>query len=70
VSTPFGSFAMEFAQSAKIAHIDLEKTFAERVGAQRLAELRSTDGHVVDEGYRLMAQFICEGLLEILRKRN
>jgi lysophospholipase L1-like esterase len=63
VGTPFGRQTVAFANEHGIASIDVETEFATKVGQARTIAMRSSDGHVNDEGYRLMAEFVVDGLM-------
>ncbi len=62
IATPYGRRNVAFAREHNAACIDVETTFAEKIGAQRIHAMRSSDGHVNDEGYRLMAEHVLDGL--------
>lgn len=48
--------------------IDVAARFAELLGDRDYAEVRSADGHVDDEGYRLMATAVADGLGGLLAR--
>lgn len=65
VRTPFGRTMIAAAAELGLPAIDVEAVLAAKLGAERLRELTSPDGHVVDEGYRLMATVVAEGLRDL-----
>ena len=66
IATPFGRLTVEFAAANDLPCIDVESAFAAKVGAARTNALRSSDGHVNDEGYRLMAEFVADELVPLI----
>lgn len=61
----YGRQSVDFAKGRGIVWIDVEAEFAAKVGGERLRAMRSSDGHVNDEGYRLMAEYVADGLLQM-----
>jgi lysophospholipase L1-like esterase len=66
IVTPFGRLTVTFADACELPCIDVEAAFATKVGTARAKALRSPDGHVNDEGYRLMAEFVADDLVPLL----
>ncbi len=66
VPTPFGRLTLTFAEANGLPCIDVESAFDKKVGGAKLKAMRSSDGHVNDEGYRLMAEFVADELVPLL----
>jgi lysophospholipase L1-like esterase len=55
------------AEEIDIPFLDVAAGFMKRLGSRSLEEVLSADGHVIDEGYRMMAECVAEGLEPLLR---
>ncbi|MFY9345615.1 MAG: GDSL-type esterase/lipase family protein [Planctomycetota bacterium] len=61
-----GSYLRQAAAAHGAAFLDVHQQFDERRGPRPLMDLRAPDGHCNDDGYRLMAEIVADGLLPIL----
>jgi lysophospholipase L1-like esterase len=56
------------AADAEVRFIDVRKRFHELLAGRSWESVRAPDGHCNDDGYRLMAQAVAEGLQPVLAK--
>ena len=49
-----------------VKFIDVQELFPVRMGTRRWNDVRAPDGHCNDEGYRLMAELVAEGLQDLV----
>jgi lysophospholipase L1-like esterase len=67
IMAPLQHCLRESAYDDAVAFIDVKAMWEARVPEARRAQLRSPDGHVNDEGYRIMAECVADGLMPILQ---
>jgi hypothetical protein len=67
IQTPLQHCLHEVANADSIHFIDIKPLWESRVPQERRMQLRSADGHVNDEGYRVMAECVADGLMPILQ---
>lgn len=49
-----------------VVFLEMSRSFRQRLAARRWEEVRAPDGHCNDEGYRLMAAIVADGLQDIV----
>ncbi len=54
------------ASELEVAFVDMSQLFEQQVAPRRRAEMQAPDGHCNDEGYRLMAAIVADGLQDIV----
>ncbi len=67
IDTPFRGTLGDVADSLGAKHIDVYSMFRKRTSEPQLQSMRSPDGHVNDDGYRIMAECVFEGLAPLLQ---
>jgi lysophospholipase L1-like esterase/tetratricopeptide (TPR) repeat protein len=67
IPTPLQHCLRDVANEDSIHFIDIKPQWESRVPQERHKQLRSADGHVNDEGYRIMAECVADGLMPILQ---
>jgi len=55
------------ASEQAVDFLDIKTWWEQRVPEPQRMPLRSADGHVNDEGYRIMAECVADGLIPILQ---
>lgn len=70
IDTPYRGTLSEVAKELDVLHIDVHSWFRDRLSETQIQAMRSPDGHVNDEGYRIMAECVFEGIRPILRSKR
>lgn len=67
IDTPYRGTLSEVAKELDVLHIDVHSWFRDRLTEAQIQAMRSPDGHVNDEGYRLMAECVLAGIRPALK---
>jgi lysophospholipase L1-like esterase/tetratricopeptide (TPR) repeat protein len=67
IQAPLQHCLRDVASDDAIPFLDIKTWWEQRVPEPQRMPLRSADGHVNDEGYRIMAECVADGLIPILQ---